>query len=129
MEMGEIQEMGDGNGGNGGWKRGNGGGNREPLIRFFPLPSLPPCPLPMPPTSSQTSNLITLRGSVDIVTEFFHYSVNSILYQRGIYPPETFKRVSHYGLSMMITTDDALIAYLANILRQLEGGNAIRLHN
>lgn len=69
----------------------------------------------------ETSNLITLRGSTDIVTEFFHASVNSILYQRAIYPPESFKRISKYGLSMMTSTDDGLNAYLTNITKQLEG--------
>lgn len=72
-------------------------------------------------SSTVTSNVITLRGSTDIVTEFFKYSVNNILYQRGIYPPESFKKVSHYGLSMMITTDEGLLNYLSNILKQLEG--------
>ena len=38
------------------------------------------------------------QGSTEIVTEFFGYSINSILYQRGIYPPESFSRVSKYGL-------------------------------
>lgn len=66
------------------------------------------------------SNVITLRGSTEIVKEFFNYSVNNILYQRGVYPPESFKRVSNYGLSMMVTTDEGLLAYLSNILRQLE---------
>ena len=28
-----------------------------------------------------------------MVTEFFGYAVNSILYQRGIYPPENFQGV------------------------------------
>lgn len=32
----------------------------------------------------------------------------SILYQRGIYPPEEFKRVAKYGLSMMVTSDEGL---------------------
>lgn len=75
----------------------------------------------MAPTGTTTSNVITLKGSTDIVTEFFHYSVNSILYQRGIYAPEAFKRVTQYGLPMMVATDEALVAYLTNILRQLEG--------
>lgn len=70
--------------------------------------------------SNETSNVITLRGSTDIVTEFFNYSVNNILYQRGIYPPESFKRVSHYGLSMMTTTDEGLLKYISNIMKQLE---------
>mmetsp|Transcript_11274 Transcript_11274/g.26617 ORF Transcript_11274/g.26617 Transcript_11274/m.26617 type:complete len:211 (+) Transcript_11274:193-825(+) len=70
-------------------------------------------------TATDTKNIITLKGSVEIVTEFFGYSINSILYQRGIYPPETFAAVSQYGLSMLVTTDDGLKAYLANVLRQL----------
>lgn len=69
----------------------------------------------------ETSSIITLRGSTEIVTEFFEYSINSILYQRGIYPPETFKRIPKYGLSMMITTDEALSSYISNIMRQLNG--------
>eukprot|EP01032_Pedospumella_encystans_P018790 gene18790-21383_t len=67
-----------------------------------------------------TSNVITLKGSTAIVKEFFNYSVNSILYQRGIYAPESFNRVKNYGLTMMVTTDETLSAYMNNILRQLE---------
>ena len=43
----------------------------------------------------------------------------SILYQRGIYPPETFERVKKYGLSMLVTADDKLKAYLKDVLAQL----------
>jgi hypothetical protein len=43
-------------------------------------------------TSVANSQAITLRGSVDIVSEFFGYAINSILYQRGVYPPEKFER-------------------------------------
>jgi hypothetical protein len=68
-----------------------------------------------------TSNTITLKGSTAIVKEFFHYSVNSILYQRGVYPPDSFKRMNAYNLSMMVTVNEALIVYMNNILRQLEG--------
>ena len=74
----------------------------------------------MAATSQATSNVITLRGSTDIVVEFFEYSVNSILYQRGIYPPELFKKMPKYGLAMMITNDDSLSAYIANIMKQLD---------
>jgi mitotic spindle assembly checkpoint protein MAD2 len=71
-------------------------------------------------SAQATSNVITLRGSTDIVVEFFEYSVNSILYQRGIYPPEMFKRASKYGLAMMVTSDEGLAGYITNIMRQLE---------
>ena len=68
-----------------------------------------------------STNLINLKGSTDIISEFFNFSVNNILYQRGIYPPESFKRVNQYGLSMMLSTDERLSAYMTNILKQLEG--------
>jgi len=54
-----------------------------------------------------------------VVTEFFGYAVNSILYQRGIYPPEDFQAVSKYGLSMLVTCDDGLRQYLGQVLTQL----------
>ena len=63
---------------------------------------------------------ISLRGSVDLVQEFFEYAINSILYQRGIYPPEEFRRVAKYGLSMMVASDDGLQIYLKKILAQLK---------
>lgn len=66
-------------------------------------------------------NSITLKGSVDIVTEFFDYGINSILYQRGIYAPEQFQRVQKYGLTMLVTSDDALKSYLRGVLGQVRG--------
>lgn len=45
----------------------------------------------------------------------------SILYQRGIYPPESFRRVPKYGLTMLVTTDEGLINYLKSVLAQLDG--------
>lgn len=72
--------------------------------------------------AQETANgVITLRGSTDIVTEFFNFSVNNILYQRGVYPPESFKRIAKYGQTLFITTDEKLSAYLQNVLKQLDG--------
>jgi len=53
---------------------------------------------------------------------FAVYGINSILYQRGIYPPETFTRVQKYGLTILVTTDDELKKYLTNILADVKGG-------
>jgi len=55
------------------------------------------------------------------VTEFFGFSINNILYQRGIYPPESFTRVQKYGLPLMVTSDEGLTRYLAQVLTQLSG--------
>eukprot|EP00897_Mesotaenium_endlicherianum_P008117 jgi/Mesen1/7333/ME000377S06557 len=73
----------------------------------------------MPAAKQATREIITLKGSTAIVTEFFCYAVNSILYQRGIYPEENFTRVKKYGLSMMTCTEDGVSQYLKQILDQL----------
>ncbi|NXM82974.1 MD2L1 protein, partial [Oenanthe oenanthe] len=49
------------------------------------------------------------------------YGINSILYQRGIYPPETFTRVQKYGLTLLVTTDPELANYLNNVTEQMKG--------
>lgn len=71
-------------------------------------------------TDTTTQTVITLKGSIAIISEFFHTAINSILYQRGIYQPETFKRESKYGLTVLITTDNGLLNYLDNVMKQME---------
>ncbi|GAB0498257.1 hypothetical protein MMPV_009598 [Pyropia vietnamensis] len=69
--------------------------------------------------TTSPATTITLKGSTALVTEFFHYAVNSVLFQRGIYPPETFTRVAKYGLTMLVTTEAALTDYLSATLGQV----------
>lgn len=82
-------------------------------------------------TAAPTRTHLTLKGSTDIVHEFFHYGVQSILYQRGIYPTENFKTVKKYGLQMLVSTDDALQDYLERAFEQvrdwLEKGEISRM--
>ncbi|KAL4660929.1 mitotic spindle assembly checkpoint protein MAD2A [Arapaima gigas] len=63
---------------------------------------------------------ITLKGSAELVAEFFSFGINSILYQRGIYPPETFTRVTQYDMSLYLTVDPKLKTYLNNVVSQLK---------
>lgn len=37
-------------------------------------------------TAQVTKAAVTLKGSAQMVTEFFNYGIHSILYQRGVYP-------------------------------------------
>ncbi|KAI9007722.1 HORMA domain-containing protein [Hyaloraphidium curvatum] len=64
-------------------------------------------------------NKISLKGSTDIVTEFFEYGINSILYQRGLYAPEDFKMTKKYGLNLLVTADDGVTSYLRQVLSQV----------
>ncbi|CAJ1014582.1 HORMA domain containing protein, putative [Leishmania lindenbergi] len=68
---------------------------------------------------TQTTHAITLAGSVATVTEYLGFAINNILYQRGVYPAEDFHQVKKFGLSLMISTDADLNAYLAELLQQI----------
>ncbi|KAJ9457907.1 Mitotic spindle assembly checkpoint protein MAD2A [Diplonema papillatum] len=70
-------------------------------------------------TAQAGKQVITLRGSVSTVVEFFGYALNTILYQRGVYPADCFTTVSKYKLQVLVTTDKGLKAYLGNVLQQL----------
>ncbi|CCG82723.1 HORMA domain-containing protein [Taphrina deformans PYCC 5710] len=73
----------------------------------------------MTSTDAPTRSTLALKGSTKIVSEFFEYSINTILYQRGIYQPEDFKVVKKYGLNMLVSTDDDVKRYIKRIMKQL----------
>ncbi|KAI0307879.1 mitotic spindle checkpoint protein MAD2 [Multifurca ochricompacta] len=72
-----------------------------------------------PTKQSALRQPITLKGSTDLVTEFFKYAVNTILFQRGVYPADDFHMVKKYGQTVLITQDLALENYLEKILKQI----------
>ena len=45
----------------------------------------------------------------------------SILYQRGVYPPEDFQQQKQYGLTMMVSTEPGIKKYLCSVLEQMSG--------
>ena len=49
----------------------------------------------------------------------FEYSINTILFQRGVYPAEDFTPVKKYGLNMLVSSDDQVKAYIKKIMSQL----------
>ncbi|TXT09042.1 hypothetical protein VHUM_02516 [Vanrija humicola] len=69
--------------------------------------------------ATRQNQAITLKGSTALVTEFFEYGVNSILYQRGVYPSDDFRMVKKYGLPMLVTSDDGLKEYIQTIMAQV----------
>ena len=75
----------------------------------------------MSATAQASKNEITLKGSVAVVTEFFSHALSSILYQRGVYSPESFEPKKAYGLTVMAVKEDKLISYLQAVLRQFSG--------
>lgn len=62
---------------------------------------------------------ITLKGSCALVTEFFKFAANMILFQRGVYPADDFHMVKKFGQPVLVTQDLALESYLDKILKQI----------
>ncbi|CAH8610377.1 unnamed protein product [Heterobilharzia americana] len=69
---------------------------------------------------TETTSAICLKGSAELVTDYFFYALNSILYQRGIYPPASFKQNIKYDLCVLVSTDENLLSYLNVILNQVK---------
>ncbi|RWV82418.1 hypothetical protein GW17_00056084, partial [Ensete ventricosum] len=89
-----------------------------------------------------SKDIITLRGSATIVSEFFGKQTDrspssssccvrlgrgldletrncSILYNRGIYPEESFTKVKKYGLPMLLTQDEGVKSFISGLTSQL----------
>ncbi|KAF2154981.1 mitotic spindle checkpoint component mad2 [Myriangium duriaei CBS 260.36] len=75
----------------------------------------------MPAAEKDKANVhkLALKGSSKLVTEFFEYCIHTILFQRGVYPPEDFTAVKKYGLNMLVSQDDQVKAYIKKIMSQL----------
>ncbi|KAL0106238.1 hypothetical protein PUN28_016144 [Cardiocondyla obscurior] len=70
--------------------------------------------------TQQKTKCITLKGSAELVTQYLLYGVNSILYQRGIYPPETFQPSEHFGLFIFSSVDEKITSFLNTVLGQIQ---------
>lgn len=70
-------------------------------------------------TAVRNRSTISLKGSAAIVSEYFHLAVNNILYQRGIYPEDTFKQKPYHGLQVHVSTDKELAKYLDTVMGQM----------
>lgn len=75
-------------------------------------------------SGTSSANAITLKGSTDIVAEYLNFALNSILYQRGVYPHEMFTKESKYGVPLLLTVDPTLKDYLSKITEQLKGAES-----
>ncbi|CAG2056337.1 unnamed protein product, partial [Timema podura] len=48
------------------------------------------------------------------------HGINSVLYQRGIYPPESFIPVEQFDLTLLTSFDERVKFYLNKVLGQIE---------
>ncbi|RZC39920.1 HORMA domain containing protein [Asbolus verrucosus] len=70
--------------------------------------------------AQQSKSTITLKGSAEIVCDYLNFGINSILFQRGLYPPENFQTTENYGLTILMSTDNKIKEFLSTSLNQLK---------
>uniref|UniRef100_A0AC35THE9 HORMA domain-containing protein n=1 Tax=Rhabditophanes sp. KR3021 TaxID=114890 RepID=A0AC35THE9_9BILA len=71
-------------------------------------------------TNATGGSSISLNGSSLAVKELFYYSLNNILFQRGILPQDTFERKEAFGIAVMHTTDPKLKDYMKKLSKQIQ---------
>lgn len=57
----------------------------------------------------------------DFVFGFNCFDFCSILYNRGVYPEESFAKVKKYGLPLLLTQDEGVKSFISNLNSQLSG--------
>ena len=70
-------------------------------------------------TSQVSESKLSLKGSCEIIKQFFGDSVCSILDQRGIYPRSSFKRIQKYGIPLFVADDPELDLFLRRYMEQV----------
>lgn len=70
--------------------------------------------------TNESSSKLALKGSSKIVSDYFEFAINSILFQRGIYPAEDFITVRKYDIPMLMSNDDDVKQYINNIMLQIK---------
>ncbi|XP_050072595.1 mitotic spindle assembly checkpoint protein MAD2A-like [Anopheles maculipalpis] len=69
--------------------------------------------------AASTTHSITLQGSASIIHEYLKYSINSIIFQRGIYPSSDFLPEDYNGVPVMVSRDKRIKTYLDNVLSKV----------
>ncbi|XP_035773748.1 mitotic spindle assembly checkpoint protein MAD2A-like [Anopheles albimanus] len=70
--------------------------------------------------ATEQDNIITLEGSSEMIGEYLRYAVNSILFQRGIYPAQEFETSERYGVPLYLSKNDGVKRFFDAILPNIE---------
>lgn len=55
------------------------------------------------------------------------YGINSILYQRGIYPSDNFTREKKYSMTLLVSVEPRLKKFLKPLMENVEGRTSFSL--
>ncbi|MBW0583859.1 hypothetical protein O181_123574 [Austropuccinia psidii MF-1] len=78
-------------------------------------------------TVAITHQEINLAGSTGVASDYFHYAINCVLYQREIYDQAFFKMDKTFRLQMMIVEHEAIAEALQKIFDHVRGCRNLNL--
>ena len=64
--------------------------------------------------------LFELNAPAELVCDFFYFALTTILFLRGVYPHNEFKRVRRWGIPLFDSVNSDVVAYLRNATSQLK---------
>lgn len=63
---------------------------------------------------------IDLKGSIQIVCEYFTFAISSILYIRSVYPDEYFIQKKHYDIPLNLIDEPNVKAYISHTVNGIQ---------
>lgn len=67
-----------------------------------------------------STSKLALKGLSKVVADYFEFAIHSILFQRGIYPPEDFVTVKKYDLPMLVSCNEDVQSYIEKIMAHVK---------
>jgi hypothetical protein len=65
------------------------------------------------------SPIVTLRGASELTSSFLKFAINSILYNRQVFPKQSFTSAMRFGCEVHVTRDEWLEKYLTKFFGQV----------
>jgi hypothetical protein len=65
------------------------------------------------------ATVVSLRGASELTSSFLKFAVNSILYNRQIFPKQSFASAQRLGCEVHVTKDEWLEKYLTKFFGQV----------
>ncbi len=65
------------------------------------------------------STAVSLRGASEMTSSFLKFAVNSILYNRQVFPKQSFASAQRFGCEVHVTKDEWLEKYLTKFFGQV----------
>jgi mitotic spindle assembly checkpoint protein MAD2 len=65
------------------------------------------------------AEVVSLRGASELTSSYLKFAINSILYNRQVFPRQSFASAQRFGCEVRVTRDEWLEKYLTKFFGQV----------